>query len=141
MSHRKIIYFSLILLLFSVCGSTAARSATRKRHLLLQVSVDRSDHSPLPHKHLGNRVSTEQLHPTKKFFKFSVAIDQNFFVGDDLGKCCRSHFRSMWRWELCGKAIRKAVFPNCFGLRGPHNLTRLHRLDIALDIKTDIMLA
>jgi hypothetical protein len=26
MSHRKIIYFSLILLLFSVCGSTAARS-------------------------------------------------------------------------------------------------------------------
>jgi hypothetical protein len=26
MSHRKILYFSLILLLFSVCGSTAARS-------------------------------------------------------------------------------------------------------------------
>src|SRR6267142_5899007 len=27
---------------------------------------------------------------------------------------------------VCGKPSRKAVFPNCFGLRGPHDLTRLH---------------
>src|SRR5260370_33582705 len=36
----------------------------------------------------------------------------------------------MWRKELCGNTIRKAVFSNCFGLRGPHNLPRLHGLNI-----------
>ena len=30
----------------------------------------------------------------------------------------------MWRWELCGKAIRKELFSNYYGFPAPHNLTK-----------------